>query len=104
MTPTGIEVIYQARVRADGTPYHLSICQDGLIIGFRPGKGRLVLWSEVVKLADGPPADRYGVVVCNKLLIITEDENEANDRAAEQRTVGNEAFVIRVPVSVSLPT
>jgi hypothetical protein len=75
------------------------VYEHGLTIGIRPGRGRLVSWTEISRLADGPPADRYGVVVNGRLLMVLEDESEANDRAADQRQLGLEASVIRVPVS-----
>lgn len=92
--------LFSVRVHADGCTAHVCIFQDGLTIGIRPGKGRLVSWTEVSRLADGPPADRYGVVVNGRLMMVFEEECEAHDRAADQRQIGLEATVIKVPVSL----
>jgi hypothetical protein len=60
-----------------------------------------VTWAEVARLAEGPPADLFGVVVDGRLLPKLEGEEEqANERAAGQRRLGSEASVIRVPVPV----
>lgn len=64
----------------------------------RLGAGRLVTWREIVRLAEGPPADRFGIVVDGRMLITLEEETEANDRAAELRNMGSQVIVIRVPM------
>ena len=93
-------LIQPVRVVVDGYRHWLTVHAGGLTIHPRPGGGRLVSWSEVLRLADGPPVDRFGVVVDGRLLTIIEDEQSANDRAAEQRRLGSEAAVIRVPTPV----
>lgn len=101
MTPTTpTTTLFSARVRAEGCTAHVVLYEHGLTIGSRPGRGRLVTWTEISRLADGPPADRFGVVVNGRLLMVLEEETEAQDRAADQRQLGLDAAVIRVPVSL----
>lgn len=102
MTPNDTETcLLSVRVRADGCTAHVAVYENGLTIGPRPGRGRLVTWTEVSRLADGPPADRYGVVINGRLMMVFEEESEAEDRAADQRQLGMTVTVIRVPVSVT---
>lgn len=93
--------LHTARVRADGSTVHVVVYEAGLTIGSRPGRGRLVTWGEVLRVADGPPPDRFGVVVNGRLIMVMDEECEANDRAADQRQLGLDASVIRVPHSVT---
>jgi hypothetical protein len=95
-----LPVLHRLRVTAEGCSAHVLVYEHGLTIGSRPGRGRLVTWSEVARLSDGPPADRFGVVVNGRLLMVLEEEADANDRAADQRQLGLDVAVIRVPVSL----
>ena len=60
----------------------------------------MVHWPELVRLAEGPPADRFGLVVDGRLVGVLDDEPAAVDRAAEQRRLGSEAGVIRIPLPI----
>lgn len=102
MTPLpDMQTLFTARVRAEGCTNHVVVYEPGLTIGSRPGRGRLVTWTEIMRLADGPPADRYGVVINGRLTQVFEDECDAQNAAADQRTLGVEAAVIKVPVSLT---
>lgn len=93
------ESLFSTQVKVDGVRHHLVVLPGGVQIGMRPGRGRVVPWSELVRLADGPPADQFGIVLDGRLAFVCGDEEEANDRAREQRAIGVSATVIRVPVS-----
>jgi hypothetical protein len=99
-TAKGEAVGPPVRVVVDGFRYWLTAYPEGLTLHMRLGAGRLVQWAEVARLAEGPPADRFGLVVDGRLASILDDETAANDRAAEQRRLGSDAGVIRVPVPV----
>jgi hypothetical protein len=97
--PTGS--LFSARVRVDGCTEFVVVYETGLTIGTRPGRGRLMTWSEISRLADGPPADRFGLVVNGRLFMVYEEETDAQNQAADQRALGNVADVIRVPINVN---
>ncbi|MDB5310246.1 MAG: hypothetical protein JWO38_4448 [Gemmataceae bacterium] len=97
MTAPTCDVLFHTKLKIDGVYHWLTVYPAGLTLHFRPGRGRLVGWPEVVDLADGPPADRFGVVVDGRLVRVCDQEAEANDRAADQRQIGSAATVIRVP-------
>src|SRR6187551_859351 len=94
------EALFATRPHVGGINYHVVIFQEGITIHLRPGKGRLVRWSEIARIADGPAADRYGVVINGRLVAIFDEEPEELDRAANHRQIGMDARVIRVPVTL----
>jgi hypothetical protein len=100
-TPALPAALYSARVRVGTDTQVLVVYENGMQLGSRPGRGRLVTWGEVSRLSDGPPADRFGLVVDGRLILICEEEQEANDRAADQRRLGLDVAVIRVPVTIT---
>lgn len=99
--PTDLTALFSRRVRADGCACHFVVYETGVTIGSRIGRGRLVTFGEILCLSEGPPPDRYGVVVGGRLGTIYDSEGDAQDAAANQRTLGLDAVVIRVPAGMS---